>query len=70
MFPMNHRAVMCLFHILTMGKQIIGDLMFPFFSPLLPLGATPDHRLSRKEEKRSVRRRLPLIVELKSHHFL
>lgn len=41
---MNHEAVVCLFHILTAGKQIIGDLMFLFF-PLLS-GAMPGHTLS------------------------
>lgn len=42
---MNHEAVVCLFHILTAGKQIIGDLMFLFFFSLLS-GAMPGHTLS------------------------
>lgn len=27
---MNHKAVMCLFHNVMVGKQILGDLMLPF----------------------------------------
>lgn len=31
---MNHKAVVCLCHIVMVGKQIIGDLMLPFSPPL------------------------------------
>lgn len=42
MFPMNHRAVMCLFHIPTVGEEIIGDLMLlSFFLLPTPLNLTP-----------------------------